>query len=198
MLRERKRRHRVPELNTTSTADISFMLLTFFLVTTSMDSDNGIHRQLQPMPQEKQEQVAEAKRRDVLVVGIDAANRITCNGEQVAAEGLRAKVAEFVDNPRGLATMPEKVARDIPLLGRCSVTANHQIFVRADRAATYDAYFGVQDAIMAAYDDLRDSLAMRRFGHGYAECSDAERRAVEAYYPMRLSEGEIVEEGGAR
>lgn len=198
MLRERKRKHRVPELNTTSTADISFMLLTFFLVTTSMDSDNGIHRQLPPMPQEKQEEVAEAKRRDVLVVSIDADNRITCNGEEVAAGGLRAKVAEFVENPKGLATLPEKLPRDIPLLGQCAVTANHQIFIQADRAATYDAYFCVQDAIMAAYGGLRDRLARQRFGHGYAECSEAERQAVAAYYPMRLSEGEIEEEGGGR
>ena len=88
--------------------------------------------------------------------------------------------------------------RDIPLLGRCAVTANHQIFIQADRAATYDAYFCVQDAIMAAYGGLRDRLARQRFGHGYAECSEAERQAVAAYYPMRLSEGEIEEEGGGR
>ena len=109
MLRERKRTHRVPELNTTSTADISFMLLTFFLVTTSMDSDNGMSRQLPPMPQQKEQTVQEVKRRNVLIIGIGADNGITCNGKPVEMDALRGRVAEFVDNAGNLAR--EVVAR---------------------------------------------------------------------------------------
>ena len=145
MLRERKKTHRVPELNTTSTADISFMLLTFFLVTTSMETDRGITQQLPPMPQEKEQSVAEVKRRNVLLVALDGADRITCNGKEVSADGLKAKVMEFVDNESDSKDLPEKVWRDIPLLGRCAVTANHQIFIKADRETQLPATRDVQD-----------------------------------------------------
>lgn len=198
MLRERKKTHRVPELNTTSTADISFMLLTFFLVTTSMETDRGITQQLPPMPQEKEQAVAEVKRRNVLLVALDGADRITCNGKEVSADRLKAKVMEFVDNESDSKDLPEKVWRDIPLLGRCAVTANHQIFIKADRASTYNAYFAVQQAVMAAYNALRDRLATRRFGHPYAECDDEEQQAVCECYPLRLSEGDLEVEGGGK
>lgn len=198
MLRDKKRTHRVPELNTTSTADISFMLLTFFLVTTSMETDRGISQQLPPMPQEKEQTVAEVKRRNVLIVALDGADRITCNGDEVSADGLKDRIMEFVDNPRDSKDLPEKAWLDIPMLGRCAVTANHQIFIRTDRAATYDAYFAIQQAVMAAYNELRDRLAAQRFGHPYAECTDEEQKAVCEYYPLRLSEGDIEMEGGGR
>lgn len=198
MLRNRDRKHRVPELNTTSTADISFMLLTFFLVTTSMDSDEGIVRQLPPMPADKEQAVAEVKRRNVMVIAIDAADSLTCNGRPVAMAGLKDAAMEFIDNKSGRADLPERVWRDIPLLGRCSVTANHVVFIRADRAATYKAYFAVQDAVAAAYNELRDRLARRRFARRYAECTAEQQEAVREYYPVRLSEGEIEGEGGRR
>lgn len=198
MLRNRDRKHRVPELNTTSTADISFMLLTFFLVTTSMDSDEGIVRQLPPMPADKEQAVAEVERRNVMVIAIDAADSLTCNGRPVALAGLKDAVMEFIDNKSGRADLPERVWRDIPLLGRCSVTANHVVFIRADRAATYKAYFAVQDAVAAAYNELRDRLARRRFARRYAECTAEQQEAVREYYPVRLSEGEIEGEGGRR
>lgn len=198
MLRNRDRKHRVPELNTTSTADISFMLLTFFLVTTSMDSDEGIVRQLPPMPADKEQAVAEVKRRNVMVIAIDAADSLTCNGRPVAKAGLKDAVMEFIDNKSGRADLPERVWRDIPLLGRCRVTANHVVFIRADRAATYKAYFAVQDAVAAAYNELRDRLARRRFARRYAECTAEQQEAVREYYPVRLSEGEIEGEGGRR
>ena len=198
MLRNRDRKHRVPELNTTSTADISFMLLTFFLVTTSMDSDEGIVRQLPLMPADKEQAVAEVKRRNVMVIAIDAADSLTCNGRPVAMAGLKDAVMEFIDNKSGRADLPERVWRDIPLLGRCSVTANHVVFIRADRAATYKAYFAVQDAVAAAYNELRDRLARRRFARRYAECTAEQQEAVREYYPVRLSEGEIEGEGGRR
>ena len=198
MLRNRDRKHRVPELNTTSTADISFMLLTFFLVTTSMDSDEGIVRQLPPMPADKEQAVAEVKRRNVMVIAIDAADSLTCNGRPVAIAGLKDAVMEFIDNKSGRADLPERVWRDIPLLGRCRVTANHVVFIRADRAATYKAYFAVQDAVAAAYNELRDRLARRRFARRYAECTAEQQEAVREYYSVRLSEGEIEGEGGRR
>lgn len=198
MLRSRQRKHRVPELNTTSTADISFMLLTFFLVTTSMETDKGIARQLPPMPAGDEQSVNEVKRRNVMVIDIGAGDSLDCNGRPVDMASLKGRVMEFVDNKSGSPALPERIERDIPLLGKCTVTANHVIFIHADRAATYKAYFGVQDAVTAAYNTLRDRLAEERFGRRYSECTDAQQEAVREYYPMRLSEGDLEEEGGRR
>ena len=198
MLRSRQRKHRVPELNTTSTADISFMLLTFFLVTTSMETDKGIARQLPPMPAGGEQSVNEVKRRNVMVIDIGAGDSLACNGRPVDMASLKGRVMEFVDNKSGSSALPERIERNIPLLGKCAVTANHVIFIHADRAATYKAYFGVQDAVTAAYNTLRDRLAEERFGRRYSECTDAQQEAVREYYPMRLSEGDLEEEGGRR
>ena len=71
------RRHsQVPSLNTTSTADISFMLLVFFLVTSSMDSDKGLRRQLPPPPQEEQ-QAVDILQEDIMTVVLSADGQLT-------------------------------------------------------------------------------------------------------------------------
>ena len=48
-----KKTRKVPDVNTSSTADIAFLLLIFFLVTSSMDTDSGLARQLPPPPQDE-------------------------------------------------------------------------------------------------------------------------------------------------
>lgn len=198
MLRNRIRRRSVPELNTTSTADISFMLLTFFLVTTSMDNDKGLVFRLPPPSHDTEVRVDDVKRRNVMMVEIDAGDRITCDGDAVTADELRCKVKDFVENKADSPQMPEKVRRDIHGLGVCSITANHLISVHADRNTSYDAYFAVQNAIAAAYNELRDELALAKFGHSYKECGPAERAALAEYYPQRVSELEIDGKGGER
>ena len=62
------RSHKIPALNTTSTADISFMLLIFFLVTTSMDRDQGLMRQLPPLEDDKQEQLTDVSKDNVMML----------------------------------------------------------------------------------------------------------------------------------
>lgn len=173
-----KRHRRIPELNTTSTADISFMLLTFFLVTSSMDSDKGLVRQLPPPPrqQEAEEKEVSIGRENVLNVALDAGDRLTCDGKDITLARLKAKVATFVQRK----------------------PTTHIISVKADPNTTYDAYFKMQNAIVAAYNRLRDKQARRSFGHSYAECNDDERAAVAKLFPQRISEAEPDEEGGAR
>lgn len=194
-----RRRRRVPMLNTTSTADISFMLLTFFLVTTSMDSDKGLARQLPPPPQPNEEREVNVNQRNVLNVSLDADDRLTCDGKPVTLAQLKAQVMDFVENRNNLPTLPEKQTVQISLLGPCSITSRHVISVQADAQTSYDAYFNMQNTIVAAYNQLRDQLARRRFGHSLGECRQAEREAVAQYYPQRISEAEPThgpEKGG--
>ena len=73
----RRKRREVPGLNTTSTADISFMLLVFFLVTTSMDADKGMNRQLPPKPDEKQEEMMDVDRSKVMSLALSEEGLLT-------------------------------------------------------------------------------------------------------------------------
>lgn len=184
-----RHRHHVPALNTTSTSDISFMLLIFFLVTTSIESDKGLRQRLPPMPRDKEQPVEQVvKPRNVLHISVAADNRITCSGREVTLGELKAVVENFVDNKADDPQLPEKHLRDIPMLGRCAVTDRHVIAIQVDHQAGYDVYFKMQNTIAEAYIFLRDRLSRSRFGHPYSECTAEEREAIGRYYPQRISE----------
>lgn len=127
------RRHRqVPSLNTTSTADISFMLLVFFLVTSSMDSDKGLRRQLPPPPQQEQ-QAVDIQQDDIMTVRLEAGGCVTIDGDTVSNQLLRQRVVEFAS----VAPKRRVISLDIA----------------AD--ATYDDYYHLQEDIVAAYGRLK-------------------------------------------
>ena len=157
----------VPELNTTSTADISFMLLVFFLVTSSMDADKGLGRKLSPMDEQKQEQ-RDINRSNVLEVKIDASDVLYCDDKVVTHEELQQQVEQFVASRQ---------------------TNQHVIAVETDSKTSYNAYFEMQNTIVRAYRELRDKMARQQYGHSFAQCSDAERDAIKARYPQKISEG---------
>ena len=179
---------KVPGLNTTSTADISFMLLIFFLVTSSMDTDKGLPRQLPPPQDEQKEQELMVRERNVLELRLDADDQLTIGGEQASLSQLEQRVVEFVANVKNDPSLPEKSTRDVNLFGRTQVSDRHIISIQVDRHTSYDAYFQMQNAIVAAYNNLRNQLAQSRFGHSYAQCSAEERDAVNMVYPQRISE----------
>ena len=128
----RRRQREIPELNTTSTADISFMLLVFFLVTSSMDTDQGLGRQLSPMDQQRQEQ-RDINRSNVLQISIDDDDLVTCDGKQVTPGELQQQVESFLASRQ---------------------TNNYAIAVETGRKTSYNAYFEMQNSIVAAYRHL--------------------------------------------
>ena len=173
------------------------MLLIFFLVTSSMDTDKGLPRQLPPPDDETEQQDMLIKERNVLALKLDAEGRLTCNGDPITTEELPQRIESFVANEAGDPTLPEMSVREVHLMGRCKVSDRHVITIQANRHSTYDAYFNMQNAIVRGYALLRDQLARKCFGHGYALCSQDERDAVTLVYPQRISEmAEEGEEGG--
>ena len=165
-----RRKHReVPGLNTTSTADISFMLLVFFLVTSSMDTDHGLGRKLSPMDDQKQEQ-QDINRSNVLQISIDDNDMLSCDEKTVTLDELRQQVESFV------------VSRQ---------NNHHVIAVETGRKTSYDAYFNMQHAIVQAYHNLRERMAQKEYGCHFAQCSEGQREAIIARYPQRISEGMI-------
>lgn len=185
---ERRKKQTVPSLNTTSTADISFMLLIFFLMTSSMDTDKGLPRQLPPPEESQVEEEMLVKERNVMALRLDADGRLTCNDELITDEELPGRVAEFVANDADDPSLPEKSEREVHLLGLTRVSDRHIITIQADRQTTYDAYFQMQNAIVAGYNQLRNRLARQQFGHDYRQCSQEERDAIALVYPQRVSE----------
>jgi biopolymer transport protein ExbD len=184
------RRHRksVPQLNTASVADISFMLLILFLVVTSMDIDKGLTRQLPPVTDSEMIHQKDVSKRNVLQVTIDEDNRVMVNGESLNIKQLNERLLQFIENPKNCDSLPEKWQRDIPLLGECEITDRHVIQLEAARNSNYNIYFQVQNAIVSAYRQLRDKLAAKRFHCSYAQCSEEQKMALREYYPQRVSE----------
>lgn len=194
-MRFARKRRRVPGINTASIADISFTLLILFLVVTSMDDDNGMSRMLPPLANEQKP--ASVTQRNVLRIVVSPTNVITINDDSLTIADVRNRVVEFVDNPHDDPNLPEKVQRDIYPLGKYMVTENHVVQIEADRNSDYNTYFSIQHEIVAAYAQLRDSLALQRFQKHYAQCSEEQRMAIRKYYPQKVSEN-FVQKGGAQ
>ena len=121
-----RKKKKVPGLNSSSTADISFILLIFFLVTTSMDTDMGLARRLPQPPEPNQEDAQiDVKERNVLNVRLNAAGTLMVNHDFIDVMQLRARAKEFIENKNSLSTLPEKHAKNIEGLGQCFVTDKH-------------------------------------------------------------------------
>ncbi|MBP3710845.1 MAG: biopolymer transporter ExbD [Bacteroidaceae bacterium] len=196
-----KKKKKMPGLNTSSTADISFMLLIFFLVTTSMDTDMGLARRLPKPPEPDQEDATmDIKKRNILYVRLNFNGQLwiedeTTRGYAEISE-LRPRVKEFVKNEQNLSSLPEKHVKNIDLLGQCFVTDKHVISVQTDRATPYNAYFQVQNELVAAYNELRNELAKQKFGREMQYLKEDEIKAIKQYYPQNISEAEPKKYGG--
>ncbi len=192
-----KEKRKVPGLNATSTADISFILLIFFLVTTSMDTDTGLARRLPPPPEnENSEAEIDVKERNVLNVKVNSLGQIMVNGDMLDISLLCDRAKEFVKNENNDPNLPEKHAKNIPLLGMCAVTDKHVISVQTDRGTSYNVYFQIQNELVRAYNELRDELSKAKFGKLYANLTEEQQEAIRGYYPQKISEAEPKNYGG--
>ena len=192
-----KRQRKVPGINASSTADIAFMLLIFFLITTSMDTDRGLARRLPPPPEnEKQKDDIIVKERNVLQIRLNKDDQLMIGGEWSDIKQLREKAKEFIANPKDDPNMPEKHAKTLPFFGNVMITEKHVISVQNDVGTSYDAYFQVQNELVAAYNELRDELAKAQFGKPLAECTEEQKEAISDYYPQKISEAEPKNYGG--
>ncbi|MBR3884813.1 MAG: biopolymer transporter ExbD [Bacteroidaceae bacterium] len=191
-----KGNRKVPGINASSTADISFILLIFFLVTTSMDTDRGLHVRLPNPPDETQQDPPKIRKRNSLIVNVNMNNQIlVTQGDkepvEVVLSELRAIAKEFIANPEDRVDYPEKHAVELPApFGVQMITDKHVISLQTDRATNYDTYFQVENELYGAYNELRDELARKTFGHPFAECNEDQQLACRLYYKCMISEAE--------
>jgi len=188
----KKRSRKAPTINSTSTADIAFMMLLFFLLTTSMDTDQGLQRTLPRPPESSKlnDNTVEVNKRNILTVMVSSDNRIMCKGEEVTLVQLKERAKEFIDNPTNSVNLPEKKEVDIPFFGKQMITDGHLISLQCDRGTKYQTYIDVQNELAAAYNELRNVISGEQFGKRYSDLSSEEQEAVRKYYPQRISEAE--------
>ncbi len=188
----------VQEINAGSMADIAFLLLIFFLVTTTMDSDTGLMRRLPPIPDPNMEQPEDAQinQRNILEVLVNKDDNIAVEGEIIQLGELRNIAREFIENPLEADDMPEMIDKDVNFFGIIRAHKNAVISLQNDHGTTYGLYLAVQNELLAARDALKDELSMRPWGIAYDDLSEDQMKAVDDYYKVPISEAEPKKIGG--
>lgn len=190
---------KVPEVNSSSTADIAFLLLVFFLCTTTMAVNKGLARRLPPpVPAEQKTQDLKVKERNVLVVLLNSNDALRVGGKDATVAELKEKAKEFILNKDNDENLPEKEVIDVEYFGSVAVTKNHVISLQNDRGTSYSAYIEVQNELVAAYNELRNDLAKSKFGKNYEDLDESQQKAIQKIYPQKISEAEPKNYGGKK
>lgn len=187
------------EINSSSMADIAFLLLIFFLVTTSMSTTTGLSRRLPPpLPEDMEVPPVDINKRNIFIVKVNSQNQIMVQGEEMNIRDVREKAKEFIKNENNEPNLPQKVAVNIPLLGMMEITKEHVISLQNDVDTQYQAYIDVQNELVAAYNELRNEFSKQKFNKLYDDLSEEEQKAVQAVYPQKISEAEPKNYGGVK
>ncbi len=183
-----------PTINGGSMSDISFLLLTFFLLTSSIDTDLGIARKLPP-PLPPDAPKPEIHDRNVFKVAVNFRDELQVQGKLADIADLREMAKEFLANPMNDPKKSEKEIKEIGLLGPTPVSKG-VVSLRNDRGTSYEMYIRVQNELTAAFRELRDELSEERFGVKFNDLSrDAEIEAIQKAIPLTISEAEPTAAG---
>lgn len=204
-----------PEVNGGSLADIAFLLLIFFLVTTTMDTDSGITRLLPPEPEKDQDVEVRVNKRNVLVVLLNRSDLLMVGGEVMDRLELKAKTLEFFTNPANSENLPEMEQQEVQFPpGSSSLlppdgmwrgrVSKGVISLQNDRSTTYGKYLQVQNELVAAVNELRNDFCNLYFDKDYEQLITANpieeeiRDGIRKIYKMNISESEPKNIGGLK
>ena len=181
---------KTPELNSASSADIAFLLLSYFLMTTTMNQDSGLQRRLPPIPDENQAvEDQKVNRRNIIIVRINSADRLFAGNEPMDVSFLKDKVKEFLVNPNNDPDFPERTPKEIEGFGTYNVSKG-VISLQNDRGTSYKAYIEVQNELVKAVNELRDEFAKAHFGKAYLSLNEDQQRIAREAIPQNISEAE--------
>lgn len=195
---QRKKRE-LQEINASSMADIAFLLLVFFLVTTTFDSDYGIQRKLPEKRKDQPEVEKETKRRNAFVILVNREDRILVNGEEGDIRKLKDDVVEFILNPQNKENLSEKKTFNSKYFGEVLVSKG-VVVLQNDRGTSYKRYIEVQNVLAKAFNEMRNNLARQYFNTSYDELKYLSERAdkdamqkveaLEEIMPLSISEAQ--------
>ena len=164
-------------VNASSMADIAFLLLVFFLVTATIETDRGILVKLPPIQNEPFPPIIA---RNLFSVKINFNDELMVRGEPIKVEELKDKAKEFIMNPHQKNTL--------------AVAPNQAIIsLQNDRSTSYNIYITVYDELKAAYRELWEEAAMKTYGISFEELSRSKQKNIRNKIPLVISEGEIVD-----
>jgi biopolymer transport protein ExbD len=193
------KKKKVPEVNSSSTADIAFLLLVFFLMTTTMAVNKGLSRRLPPpVPADQKTEDLKVKERNVFVVLINSDNQLLVQNEYLDVTKLKDKAKEFILNENDDPNLPEKVPMEVEYFGNVMVTKDHVISLQNDRGTSYSNYIEVQNELVAAYNELRNDLSQKKWAKNYDELDEDQQKAVQKILPQKISEAEPKNYGGKK
>ena len=191
-------KRKVQEINAGSMADIAFLLLIFFLVATTMNTDTGLVRMLPPMPPEDQKQEdIKVKERNLFLVFINGRGDIMAGAsgkqEPIDLHQLTERTKEFIVNPMDDENLPEKVNRDIDLPDGSKwvyPVSEGVVSLQTTRDTGYQSYIMVQNELTRAFNEVRDEVAQRKFGAKFSDLPEEQRNVISKAVPLKISEAE--------
>ncbi|MDB0040073.1 biopolymer transporter ExbD [Polaribacter sp.] len=168
-------RRETPEINAGSMADIAFLLLIFFLVTTTMNVDSGISKKLSEKPPADYVPPV-IKERNIFEVNINRNNELLVEGERMDVKEIKDAAVKFIDNGGGEGKLVDGVSTgpcDYCKGEKSTTSSDHPnkaiISVQSDRGTEYGTYMIVQNELLRAYTELRNALCKERYGMSYIE-----------------------------
>ena len=198
----------LPEINAGSMADIAFLLLIFFLVTTTMDVDTGISRKL-PEKQDEDIKPPILKEKNVFVVTVNRNNEILVEGDKfMTVDKIREEAVKFIDNGGGLGNSiddAEPAECDWCEGSKDPLSSDHPnkavISLESDRGTSYGTYIAVQNELVGAYTVVRNRLSEKLYGVSYTQLlkdnknnpSESLKKKIDnikGKYPQIISEAE--------
>ena len=182
---------KTPEINSSSQADIAFLLLCFFLMTTSMDVDYGITRRLPP-PVEQNDDDVKVKERNVMNVLINKNNKLMVNGRPSDISTLKEDAKRFMTPRPGDETAPEVEPKTFDLLGEVLMSKG-VISLQNDRGTSYAMYISVQNELARAFNELKEEMAWKHFHKHLDQLNEDQTKAINEAVPVRVSEAEPAE-----
>ena len=191
-------KRKTPDINAGSQADIAFLLLIFFLVATTMNTDTGIARMLPPLPPEDQKnEDVKVKERNLFLVLVSGSGNIMAgvSGKQelISLSQLKDRAKEFITNPMDDDNLPEKKDTEIELPDGSTwvyPVSEGVVSLQTTRDTNYQSYIMVQNELTRAFNEVRDEVAMKKFGAKFSELSEDQRNAVSKAVPLKISEAE--------
>jgi len=173
MLKKKKREG--AEINGSSMADIAFLLLIFFLVTTTINVDTGIGMVLPP-PLDPEQEPPPIRERNLMKILVNAQGRVLMDEEPVPITEVRTKLIEFIDNPE--ANEELAVSSDAAIVS-----------LKTQRETPYSIYIDMLDEVMGAYKDLRDAASRSNYGVPYDALADdsPQQNQIQGMYPKKIS-----------
>lgn len=194
-----RKKRKTPGINGSSSADIAFMLLIFFLITTSMDTDKGLQRLLPPLPDNKQQDrpPVEINERNIMRLLVNRNDEVVIlqpGGEllKLKLDQLKDEVVDFIMNPTDNPNKPAKEQRNVEGLGNINVTTSgYAISLKTEIETSYQMFINVQNELIKAYNEVWDKAAMQYYGLRYSEMKDSDPRKKvisKEIYPMHISE----------